>query len=357
MRASGPVGALCGALVLGLPVGCKAAAEDPPVTRAALAPGAPSSPFAWVAARPASEAAPEEYPARLLRTAGSEAVVVPPLPARLVSLAVRPGDTVAVNDPIARVVMPELDAALATVTAAESSLVILRRRREQLRPLEGDGLVRGADLAALELEIARHEAERLRGRAVLAGAGFRQGGTIVLRSPIAGVVTEVPATLGELRRPEDGPLARVRSRSGQRIEATFPVRPTEGAGYSFRSAAGVLPLALVNQVPAPTGIGYLAWFEAAAGAEMPAASEGRVLVSAPASPGAWLVPAAAVGARGPGRFVVVRTRAGAGPTVVAVELVRVANADAIVRAALPNGALVASDPARGASLVDGGVAR
>lgn len=335
-------------------IGCHEPAIDPSPARASAANAPPSSSFAWVAARPASEAAPEEYPARLLRTSASEAVVVPPLPARLVSLAVRPGDTVSQGDPIARVVMPEIDVALAAVTGAESSLAILRRRRAQLSPLEGERLVLASDVAAVDLEIARHSADRLRARAVIAGAGISHGGVIALRSPIAGVVTEVPATLGELRRPEDGPIARVRSRVGQRIEATFPSRPTEGATYSFRSAAGAIPIALLNQVPAPTGLGYLAWFEASAGAEMPAAAEGRVLVHSPASAGSWLVPATAVGARGTGRFVVARTRSGAGVTVVAVELLRVANADAIVRAALPDGALVASDPARGEGLVDGG---
>lgn len=347
------------ALVIALPMlaGCREPASAPSPAPPASECAPPSASFAWIPVRPASEASPEEYPARLLRTSTSEAVVVPPLPARLVSLAVRPGDTVSQGDPIARVVMPEIDVALATLTGAESALAILRRRRAQLVPLERERLVQASEVAAVDLEIARHSADRLRASAVITGAGISRGGTIVLRSPIAGVVTEVPATLGELRRPEDGPIARVRSRVGQRIEATFPARPTEGATYSFRSAAGAVPIALVNQVPAPTGLGYLAWFEAPAGAEMPAAAEGRVLVHSPAGEGSWLVPATAVGARGTGRFVVARTRSGAGAALVAVELVRVANADAIVRAALPEGALVASDPARGEGLVDGGARR
>ena len=343
--------ALAGVLSLGVACGSNAHEIVPTPARGE---DLPSSPFAWVAPRAASEGAPEEYPARLLATSLSEAVVVPPLPARIVGLAVRPGDTVAQGDAVARVVMPEVDAALAGAAGAESSLVILRRRRAQLGPLAGDGLVRAADVAALDLEIARHGADRMRARAVLAGAGFTRGGTIVLRSPIAGVVTAVPATLGELRRPEDGPLARVRARSGQRIEATFPARPTEGSTYGYRTAAGLIPVALVNHVPAPSGLGYLAWFEAAVGTAMPAAAEGRLLVRTPASPGVWLLPATAVGDRGAGRFVVVRPRAAARAAIVPVELVRITNTDAIVRAALPDGALVALDPARGGAIVDGG---
>ena len=334
--------------------GCHEPSAPAPSTPAS---GPPSAAFAWVAPRAASEAAPEEYPARLLRTSGSEAVIVPPLPARLVSLVVRPGDAVAANAAVAQVVKPDVDAAFAAVAGAERSLAILQRRRTQIAGLVADGLVRASELATLDLEIARHESERLRARAVIAGAGVARGGLVTLRTPIAGVVTEVPATLGEFRRPEDGPLARVRSRSGQRIEATLPNRPAAGVTYAFRAAAGVLPLTLLNEVPAPAGIGYLAWFEAPPGVEMPTAAEGRVQVRTSASAGAWVVPATAVGVRGPGHFVVTRSRADAGPTVVAVELVRIANADAVVRVALPEGALVATDPARAEALVDGGVPR
>ncbi len=337
-------------------LGCAQPADD--VTPSATSStAAPSSPFAWVAARPASEAAPEEFPARLLRTGGTEAVVVPPLPARLVGLAVRPGDSVAVGAPIARVVMPELDAALAALSGAEGALVILRRRRARLAALEAEGLVRASDVAAIELDLARHGAERLRARGVLAGAGVGHGGTVVLRSPIAGVVTEVPATLGELRRPEDGPLARIRSRGGQRIEATLPARPVDGTTYALRASGSTVAITLVNQVPSSSGPGYVAWFEAAAGVEMPAVAEGRVLARSPASAGAWVVPATAVGARGSVHYVVVRTRGGASPSIVDVELVRVATADAIVRGPLPDGALVASDPTGAASPGDGGAAR
>lgn len=325
---------------------CKQAAP----ASAPAATGAPSSAFAWVALRPASDARAEEYPARLLRTNDSEAVVVPPLPARIVHLAVKPGDAVEKGAPIAQVLMPEVDVALAMLEGAERALAVLGRRRAQLATVEAEGLVRAGDVSSLELEIARQTAERLRSRAVLTGAGVTQGGTITLRSPIAGVVIEVPATQGELRRPEDGPLARVRSRTGQRIEAQLPSRPVADATYLYRTPEGLSPLTLVNQAPAPNGLGYLAWFEPPLGTPLPSAAEGRVLVRASKSAEAWVVPVDAVGARGAERFLVVRAPDASAQSVVAVEVARVGGGEAVVRGAgLVEGMRVAADPSAAAS--------
>jgi hypothetical protein len=322
---------------------CKGAA---PFT-APAATGAPSSAFAWVALRPASDARAEEYPAKLLRTNDSEAVVVPPLPARIVTLAVKPGDTVEKGAPIAQVLMPEVDVALAMLQGAESALAVLGKRRAQLATVEAEGLVRAGDVSSLELE--------LRARAVLTGAGVTQGGTITLKSPIAGVVIEVPATQGELRRPEDGPLARIRSRTGQRIEAQLPSRPVADATYLYRTPEGLAPLTLVNQAPATNGLGYLAWFEPPPGTPLPTAAEGRVLVRASGSADAWVVPVDAVGTRGGERFLVVRAKDETGSTVVTVQVARVGGGEAVVRGALlVEGMRVAADPSAAAALASPG---
>jgi membrane fusion protein, heavy metal efflux system len=327
---------------------CKGAA---PFT-APAATGAPSSAFAWVALRPASDARAEEYPAKLLRTNDSEAVVVPPLPARIVTLAVKPGDTVEKGAPIAQVLMPEVDVALAMLQGAES---VLGKRRAQLATVEAEGLVRAGDVSSLELELAKQTAEKLRARAVLTGAGVTQGGTITLKSPIAGVVIEVPATQGELRRPEDGPLARIRSRTGQRIEAQLPSRPVADATYLYRTPEGLAPLTLVNQAPATNGLGYLAWFEPPPGTPLPTAAEGRVLVRASGSADAWVVPVDAVGTRGSERFLVVRAKDETASTVVTVQVARVGGGEAVVRGPLlVEGMRVAADPSAAAALASPG---
>jgi membrane fusion protein, heavy metal efflux system len=312
---------------------------------------APSSAFAWRPARSSADAAPEEYPARLLRSPGAAAVVVPPLPARVLEIVVKPGDTIAKGAPVARVVMPEADGAAAVLQGADRALAVLTQRRAQLASLEGEGLVRAADVAALDLDIARQQADKLKARAVLAGSGVGGGGPIVLRSPIAGVVTEVTAMLGEYRRPEDGPLATVRGRTGQRVEATFPTMPDPHATYGFRTTTGLAPLQLVTSIPAPTGTGFLTWFDAAADTELPSAAQGRVVVQAPKSADLWVVPATAVGRTAAIAFVVLRAREGAAATKLTVELVRIANADALVRGTIPVGALIASDAVAAAELL------
>jgi hypothetical protein len=164
---------------------------------------------------------------------------------------------------------------------------------------------------------------------------------------VAGVVTEVAATVGELRRPEDGPIARVRSHAGRRIEASFPAIPAPDATYTFQSG-GAAPVAvvLVNAVPRTPGVGYLAWFDVPESLPAPISSEGRIATRASASPDTYLVPASAVGLRGQARFIVVRSRTAAVPTVIAVEVVRIASSDAVVRGNVPTEALVASDPYR-----------
>lgn len=339
---AGPV-----ALVLAL-VGCRAGTKtEPDAAKASL--DASSSPFAWVPVRGAASAPADEHPARLVRTAESEAVVVAPLPGRIVALLVKPGDAVEKGTAVARISMPELDSAIATVASASASLEVLERRRARLAELEKEQLARDADVAAVDLEIARHRADRARARAVVQVAGNAQGGEVVLVSALAGVVVEVGAILGELRRPEDGAVARVRGRFGQRIEATLPARPARDGAYFFRTGDVDVPVAFVNAAPSPSGIGHLAWFEPGPAVELPSASEGRLRVGALAADDVWVIPASAVGEDGARRFVVARLSVGAVASRVDVEVVRVVSGDAVVRGALTSAALVATDPERAGS--------
>lgn len=333
---------------------CSTAAKDETTVSATTDVAAPSAGFSWFAIRPASEAEPEQYPAKLLQTGDSGAVVATALQARILSISVKPGDTVAKGAEVAKVLMPEIDSALATLIPAQRSLEVLQERRRQLAGLESDGLVRGADIAALELELARHRGDILRSNAVLAGAGVTRGGPIVLRSPIAGVVVEVSAIPGEWRRPEDEPIARVRVRSGQRIEARLPHPTIATARFSLLAAGRDVPLVMVNQLPASGGVGYLAWFEARPGAEMPSASEARVSIRDSEAPDAWLVQSRSVGVDDQGHYVVAKARADASPEIIRLELVRSSNSQAIVRASFASGALVASDPARARTELEGG---
>lgn len=306
----------------------------------------PSAAFVWGPIRQASEAAAEEFPARVLATGDSQVVIVPPLPARVVQLLAKPGDSIDKGAAIAKVVMPEADAAIASVNAADTSLAVLYKRRAQLASLEADGLVKASDKAALDLDIARLTGEKIRAESTLRGAGLNAGGIVTLRSSVAGIVTEVLATPGELRRPEDGPLARVRSRGGQRIEATFPFVPALTASYEFRSeGASPTALRLINSVPSAANGTYDAWFERAT-EEASWLSQGRIAVIATALSDARVVPVGAVGSRATERFIVVRTRTAKEAQRIVVHVVRTVSSDAVLSGAIPDGALVASDPYR-----------
>jgi membrane fusion protein, heavy metal efflux system len=346
-------GLRAGALLFALLAGC--GHKEPAATTDSQSDSTPSSAFSWVPIRLANEGTAEEFPARVLATGDSQAVIVPPLPARVVQLLAKPGDSVEKGAAIAKVVMPEADAAIAVVNAADTSLVVLNRRRAQLVSLEADGLVKASDKAALDLDIARLTGEKIRAESTLRGAGVNAGGIVTLRSSVAGIVTEMRATPGELRRPEDGPIARVRSRGGQRIEATFPFVPAATATYTFRSE-GAMPTALrlVNSAPNVVGGSFDAWFERASEDGASWLSQGRIAIVGAAAADMRIVSASAVGSSGTERFIVVRSRTAKQGVRVVVQIVSLVSNDAVLRGAISDATLVASDPYRAELEIKGG---
>lgn len=307
---------------------------------------APSSKTRWVPVRSLSEGSTEEYAARVIPGPGTLGVVVVPLPARVLTVLAKPGDAVLRGAPIARVVMPDADAAMAALRAADTSLVVLQKRRAQLATLEKEGLTRASDVAALELDIAKFTGEKLRAQATLSAAGLHAGGATLLSSPADGVVTEVTAVQGELRRPEDGALARIRGNSGVRIESVFATMPVANAVYTFSSLAdAAIVLSFVNATAQPPsqGNGFVAWFDAPPTTALHAV-EGRIMVRLGEGTDRFVVPKSALGTAGTKRFVVARLTEDAAPTQVAVEVVRATTSDVVIHGALANEALVATDP-------------
>jgi len=311
-----------------------------PAPSAAIA--TPSAAVVWVAPERPSRESADEVPGRVLATADSEAVVAAPLAARVVSVLVKPGDTVTQGQAMAVVVMPELDAAVAAARAATSSLAVLRKRRQNLATLEAENLVRGGDIAALEVEIARLEGERLRAQAVLASAQLQTPGRNELRAPIAGVVVEARGVVGEFRAPDSPPLFRVRARAGSRVEATLLTAPTPNATFSYVVAEQRIPLTLENLVPSTTGAGFNAWFSATAQGEIPAGALGRVAITESQEPDVWVVPEPAIARDGDSVFVFTKRNGTVERTSVTV--IRVVRARAVVRGALDD-AVVAQDAA------------
>ncbi|MCL2524204.1 MAG: efflux RND transporter periplasmic adaptor subunit [Betaproteobacteria bacterium] len=135
-------------------------------------------------------------PGRVAFQTQSMAAIGTPLDARVVSIAVRPGETVAAGAPLltlqsadAAAVRADLVQAQAKAAAAED---MLQRQEEMLR--KGVGL----EVERFEAETAARDAranlERAHSTAALIGGG--KGDRFVLRAPVAGVVLSVHATVG-----------------------------------------------------------------------------------------------------------------------------------------------------------------
>ncbi len=314
-----------------------AACSEPPVAADAGSP----APQRWAPARESSLAAVLEVPARVVPGPGSTAQVTAPLRATVVRLRVSAGDVVDAGAPLVDVVMPEALEAAGRLEGARVRLEAWAERHRQVLALRGEGLAKSLDVAEAAARVADARAELHAARAVLLVAGLRDegaaallsgNGLVALRSPFAGVVSSVAASVGESREPTSGPLVTLVGAGATRVEARFsrPLAEGAGAGYVFAGVGVTAALRLVSRSPAadPRDGTYLVWFEA----EEPlvAASLGRVVVRGGGSD-TFDVPATAL-ERVDGRPRVTTRR---GP--VEVEVLRCEASDCVVRGGLQAG--------------------
>jgi multidrug efflux pump subunit AcrA (membrane-fusion protein) len=326
-------------LALLLAAGCRKEAlpEAPPG-----APGAElhaSAAGRWVPARRAEDAPVEQYPARVLHDPGAVAAVGPSLAARVEKVHRAPGDQVRRGDVLFTVLVPEATTALAVQGATGGLIQALERRREQLRALRAEGLARSSDLFAIEVDLARAQAERARAAATLRGLG---GSATELRSPIDGVVVEQRAAVGEWRRPEEGPLARIAEARASRVEVRLMEPPGGEARFELELSGVQVPLRLISSAPRPGGDaqGYLAWFAVPEGTTVRPAEVARVAAMPP--PGALVVESRALLFEGGKAAVVARVEGKA--TRIPVEVLRVSGSSAWVRGGLAPGVPVSTAP-------------
>ena len=357
------------ALVLWL-CGCPAGAPPGPVPAAPRDGGRgedPQSPV-FVVVRPAAGVALPEAPARVLLAPESIADVVPPFRARVVRIHARPGQRLLRGAPVLDVVMPDVLRAAGAYVAASTRLSAYGKRKAQLDSLRGEGLVRLADLAEVEGRLAEAMADQQAALGLLRGADLTGAdaarlltgpGTLTLRSPIAGVVTEVRATLGETHENSDLPLAHIAGEGELRVEARLSGPLPPGARLEFASATGLrcaLTLLGVAPVVDPRDGSTLAWLAPAgrAGAalpplraEAPAADppqgagcpealppglSGRLRISLERADGVVVVPVRALWLRGQVTAVLRRAAAGGSATRrVPVQVLATAGDLALVR--------------------------
>lgn len=308
----------------------------------------------WVAARAPDKLTMLEAPAEVVPPPASKGAVVAPFSARIAEVFVQEGARVEKGQAIVSVTMPEVVRAAASYGAAGTKAAALSRRKAQLEALRKEGLAKLAEISEVEASLATASAEQQMAAATLKIAGLSPkdaarvlatGGVVSLPSPIAGIVVEIDAPIGESREPTGAPLARIVGEGASRIEARFTSSPPKGARFVFVGPSGqTYPLTLVNEAPGTSGrdATIAAWFEASERLPLPHGALGKVRVLPDEKSQLVAVPAAAV-ALSDGRAVVFARKPNA---PVPVKVVATSGVDALVEGDLHVGDEVAADAAR-----------
>jgi membrane fusion protein, heavy metal efflux system len=350
-----PLGGRVGPGLLALLLGCTGPGASAPAgddVGHGEQPAAASSATAWIAVAIPRDATLLEAPATVIAGAEGRASLDVAYRSTVVEARVRVGDAVEAGAPLVEVAVPELLAAAAVLAGADEQIGTHRRRKDRLEDLQGQGLVGAADVFELERQLGALSAERRVALATFRAAGvdprqrgeLLRRGTVVLRSPIAGVVAHLDATVGAVMEPGDR-LATVLGRAPARVEVAYAQPLPEELPLEFvgsdGSRFGLRPMPVATAVE--PGLGRtLAWYEPEDGLPRADGLRGRVVVHA-AVDGLHEVPRGALRLH-EGRAYVARRGPDGAPEQVEVEVLRSSGASALVRsAALRTGDVVAVD--------------
>lgn len=311
-----------------------------------------SSATAWVAVAVPRDATLLEAPATVVAGAEGRASLDVAYRSTVVEARVRVGDRIAAGAALVEVAVPELLAAAAVLSGADDQIGTHRRRKDRLEDLQGQGLVGAADVFELDRQLGALSAERRLALATFKAAGVDprhrgevlRRGTVVLRSPIAGVVSQLDAATGAVVEP-GGRLATVLGQAPARVEVAFAEPLPAGLPLEFVGSDG--SRFALHPTPVATaiepGLGRtLAWYEPEDGQPRADGLRGRVVVRA-AQAGCHEVPRGALRLH-EGRAYVARRGAAGEPEEVEVEVLRSSGASALVQSAtLREGDMVAID--------------
>lgn len=134
--------------------------------------------------------------------------VFPPLAGRVLSIAVKLGDTVRPGQTLAVVSAPELGQAQAEARKAEQDRALAQKTLARIQELHQAGVAPAKDLQAAQADFARSESEVARTTARLAAYGAHASAVdqqFALRTPIGGVVVERNLNPGQELRPDQPP--------------------------------------------------------------------------------------------------------------------------------------------------------
>lgn len=238
-------------------------------------------------------------PGRVEVAPGAEAVVDAPLPGSVVAVHVGPGARVSRNAPLVTLRSPEGAGARATVDAAAAAAAAASAAADRDRSLFERGYVARSRLDITEAEERRAEAELRAARARLAAYGSPgPDGLVVVRSPIAGVVTRLTTSPGQLLRSEDQEVGAVSDVS--RAELVFEAPPAAlgvlrvGDTLQGRTADGQAVSGVVTAIAPPINGGVATVRARPSGALPPTGTVLSARVASGQSGGALVVPSDAI---------------------------------------------------------------
>lgn len=240
-----------------------------------------------------------KLPGRVDFAPGAEAAVDAPLGGSVTRVHVGLGDRVSVGSALITVRSPDGAASRADADAASASVDAARAAERRDRTLFEQGWVSQARLDVTAAEARRAEAQLRAARARVGAFGAPgSSGLTVVRSPIAGVVTRLSASPGQVLHEEALQVAAVADPG--RVELVFEAPPSaavllkvgdtlEGTVAGSRTVSGVV----VAIAPANES-GVVIVRARATGAVPPAGSVVSARVTAGAGTGALVVPLDAV---------------------------------------------------------------
>lgn len=148
-------------------------------------------------------------PAKVAFREGSFAQLSAPLAGRVVLVHVSSGDRVKSGDPLVTLNCPEASSARSALATAEAELREAQAALERETRMLSQGVGTERDRLAAEIKLASERAEYQRALETARFVGAGQGGGVVLRSPIDGVVLSRRATVGAAVTAGGDPLVEV----------------------------------------------------------------------------------------------------------------------------------------------------
>jgi len=166
-----------------------------------------------------AEALELRLPARVVFREEALARIGAPVSGRVMEVHVGVGDHVVAGQALITLRSPEAAASRASLASGTASLNAARRAVERVHRMMSDGVGTERELVETEARVAELEADVARARATVGLLGSGGGATLVLRSPLEGIVLSRTATAGGAVAEGEGPLVEVGDPGRSWIEA------------------------------------------------------------------------------------------------------------------------------------------